>query len=96
MLLAEDHPRIVAYDRERYARDLFYDRPIEVSLAAIKAARESTVPIIHRMTDAHWRREGTHSKSGRYTTTDWLAICVKHVYEHAEQILRARAAAANH
>src|SRR5215213_984126 len=48
-LIAEDNPVIVGYDQDQYARILFYDRPIEPSLAAFKAARDSTAPILHRL-----------------------------------------------
>ena len=41
-LIAEDRPAIVGYDQEEYARRLYYDRPIEPSLAAFHAARLST------------------------------------------------------
>jgi hypothetical protein len=91
MLIVQDHPQIVGYDQEEYARWLYYDRPIEASLAAFKAARESTVQILHRMTDAQWQREGTHTESGRYTAEGWLRIYAEHAYEHADQIRRARA-----
>jgi hypothetical protein len=93
MLLAQDHPQVVGYDQEQYARVLYYDRPVEPSLAAFKAARESTAPILCRMTDAQWQRAGTHSESGPYTAEDWLRIYAHHAYEHADQIRRARAAA---
>jgi hypothetical protein len=95
LLLAQDHPQIVGYDQAEYARVLYYDRPIEASLAAFKAARDATAQILHRMTDAQWQREGTHTESGRYTAAGWLAIYAEHAYEHADQIRRARAAA-NH
>jgi hypothetical protein len=94
MLIAQDHPRIIGYDQEQYARVLFYDRPIEASLAAFKAARESTAQILHRMADEQWRREGTHTESGRYTAEDWLRIYAEHAAAHAGQIRRAREAAA--
>lgn len=90
MLIAQDHPQIVGYDQEEYARVLYYDRPIEASLAAFKAARESTAQILHRMTDAQWQRGGTHTESGRYTAEGWLRIYAEHAYEHADQIRRAR------
>lgn len=96
MILAEERPQIANVDQEQYARVLFYDRPVETSLAAFKAARESSLTIVKRMTDAQWGRSGTHSVSGRYSAEDWLRICALHAYEHAEQILRARAATANH
>jgi hypothetical protein len=91
ILIAQDHPRIEGYDQAEYARRLYYDRPIEASLAAFRAARESTAQILHRMTDADWQREGTHSESGPYPAERWLEIYAVHAHEHADQIRRARA-----
>jgi hypothetical protein len=73
-LLAEDRPALRGYDQDEYARMLFYDRPIEHSLAAFRAARDSTAEILDRMSDEQWQREGTHSESGRYAVTDLLRI----------------------
>ncbi len=92
-LLAEDRPVIVAYDQEEFARKLHYDRPIEGSLEAFKAARLSTAGILERMDGAEWSREGTHTESGHYTAETWLEIYAKHAHDHADQIRQARAAA---
>ncbi len=91
-LLAEDHPTIVAYDQEEYARRLHYDRPIEASLETFKAARLSTADILERMSETEWAREGTHTETGRYTAEGWLEMYAKHAHDHADQIRRVRAA----
>jgi DinB superfamily len=88
-LIAEDGPQIQGYDEPEYARRLYYDRPVGPSLAAMKAARDSTADIVERLTDEEWAREGTHSESGRYTVETWLAIYAAHAHEHAAQMLRA-------
>jgi isopentenyldiphosphate isomerase len=90
-LLAEDGATIVGYDQEEFARRLHYDRPIAASMAAFKAARESTAEILERMSEAEWAREGTHTESGRYTVFDWLEIYAVHAHNHADQIRTARA-----
>ena len=89
-LIAEDRPTIAGYDEQEFARRLHYDRPIEPSLEALRAARSSTADILERLTEAEWGREGTHSESGRYTVEDWLRIYAAHAHDHAEQIGRAR------
>ena len=94
LLVATDHPQIVAYDQEQFARKLFYDRPIGASLEAFKAARRATGEILERMTDADWARAaGTHGGHGAYTADRWLEIYAPHAHNHAEQILVARGAA---
>ena len=92
LLVAVDRPHIVGFDQDEFARRLHYDRPIEASLDAFKAARRATADILERMTDAEWAREGTHTEHGRYTVERWLDIYAKHAHNHAEQIRLARAA----
>jgi hypothetical protein len=93
LLLAVDQPVINGYDQDEFARRLHYERPIEASLEAFKAARRTTGDILDCMTDADWVREGTHTESGRYTAERWLEIYASHAHGHAEQILVARDAA---
>jgi hypothetical protein len=92
-LIAEDRTVIHGYDQEEFARRLYYDRPIEASLAAFKAARLSTSELLDRLTPEQWAREGTHTESGRYTVMTWLEIYAAHAHNHADQIRRARASA---
>jgi hypothetical protein len=92
-LLAEDAPTITAYDQEEYARRLFYDRPVDASLLAFRAARDTSAQILDRLNEAQWARQGTHSESGAYGVTRWLTIYATHAHNHADQIRRARAAA---
>ena len=88
-LIAEDEPDVGAYDEELFARRLHYDRPLDASLAAIRAARESTAEILDRLDEADWARGGTHPEHGRYTVETWLRVYAEHCHEHAEQLRRA-------
>ncbi len=92
-LIAEDRPTIVAYDEGSYALRLHYDRAIEPSLEAFRAARLSTAQLLEKLSEEEWSREGTHTESGRYTVEGWLEIYAKHAHNHADQIRRARAGA---
>jgi hypothetical protein len=89
-LLAEDRPAIVGYDQDEFARRLHYDRPIQPSLDALKAARATTAEILDRMRETDWQREGTHTEVGRYTVEMWLEIYAAHAHDHAQQIRVAR------
>jgi hypothetical protein len=92
-LLAEAHPVIQGYDQEVWAAKLHYQvRPIEPSLAAFKAARESTAQLFEHMSDADWRHLGWHSEAGSYHSETWLEIYAAHAHGHAEQIERLKAA----
>jgi len=89
-VLVEDRPLVQGYDQDAFAAILFYDRPIEASLAAFKAARDSCAEILTRLNDEQWRREGEHSDSGTYRLSDWLEIYGVHAHEHADQIRRSQ------
>jgi hypothetical protein len=90
LLLAAPAPQIAGYDQEEFARRLHYDRPIEASLEAFKAARRSTAELLDRMADADWLREGSHTEVGAYTPERWLEIYGVHAHDHAAQIRVAR------
>jgi hypothetical protein len=90
-VLAEDNPLIQGYDEEQFARRLFYnDRPIDASLNALKASRDTTAEIVSRLSEEQWKRVGTHSESGPYGVETWLEIYAAHAHDHAAQITRAR------
>ena len=89
-LLAEDRPEIIGYDGDEFARRLFYaERPVQPSLDAIRAARETSASLLERLREDDWHRAGTHSEMGPYSIDDWLAIYAVHCHEPAEQIERA-------
>jgi hypothetical protein len=93
-LVAEDHPEIIGYDGDEFARRLFYtQRPVQPSLDAIRAARETSASVLERLREKDWSRAGTHSELGPYSIDTWLAIYASHCHDHAEQIERAVAEA---
>jgi hypothetical protein len=94
-LLAEAFPVIQAYDQERFAEVLHYQkRPLEPSLQAFRYARESTAQLFEHMTEADWRKLAWHSEAGSYHCERWLEIYAAHAHGHAEQIERLKAAVA--
>jgi DinB family protein len=92
-LVAEEKPVIQGYDQDRWARKLdYHSRPIGTALVTIEAVRANTVPILESMTDADWKKMGTHSESGAYGAEDWLRSYAGHLEVHAAQIRRNLAA----
>jgi hypothetical protein len=94
-LLTEAHPVIQGYDQDAWASSLHYQvRPLEPSLLAFRAARETTAQLFDHMSEADWRRLGWHSDAGSYHSERWLEIYAGHAHGHAEQIRRLKAALA--
>jgi hypothetical protein len=89
-LIAEDEPVIQGYDEPEWARRLHYDRPIEPSLAVLRAVREASLQLLEALTPAEWDRSGTHSVAGPYSVDGWLVSYANHSHDHADQIRRAR------
>jgi hypothetical protein len=93
LLLVEDAPVIKGYDEAAFAVRLGYNqRDLAPALDAFRAARATTSQLLDTMTDDDWKREGTHTESGRYTAEDWLRIYAAHAHNHAAQIRRLREA----
>lgn len=89
-LLAEENARIEGYDEMEFSRRLHYrERPVASSLAAVRAARETSGSILECLNDADWERTGVHTESGPYSVNTWLEIYAAHCHDHAEQIARA-------
>src|SRR5579871_5633932 len=57
-LLMEDDPLIMAYDERAYAEGLHYDRPIDTSLAVLRAVRENNATLLDRLDEEAWARAG--------------------------------------
>jgi hypothetical protein len=92
-LLSEEHPVIQGYNQDEYASRFKYnERDTAPALKAFDAARANTAQLIERMNNEDWKREGTHTESGRYTVEDWLKIYAAHAHNHAAQIRALRAA----
>jgi hypothetical protein len=89
-LLAEDDPIIDGYDEPEWARRLHYDRPIEGSVAVVRAVRIASLQLLEALTPAEWQRTGTHSESGPYSVDRWLRIYAGHTHDHAAQIRHAK------
>ena len=94
-LVADENPVIHGYDEPVWARRLHYDaRPIEPSLAVVRAVRAASVQLLEALTPAEWSRTGVHSESGPYSVDRWLEIYANHCHDHADQIRAARGFAA--
>ena len=92
-LLVDDSPTIEGYDQAAFAVRLKYNqREIEPALDAFRAARATTAQLFDLMSEDDWKRQGTHTESGKYGVGDWLRIYAAHAHDHAAQIRTLRSA----
>ncbi len=88
-MLAHDAPLIVAYDENRFAEKLHYDRPIAASLATFSALRASNAAILERIPNADWSRQGRHEEHELYTVEILVHRSIEHDRLHLQQMQRA-------
>jgi hypothetical protein len=93
LLLAEDDPLIPSIDEPTFAKRLQYGRPVEPSLALIRAAMDVNLELLAGLSEVEWLRAGRHSEFGVWTVEDWLKRASAHAHEHAAQIVETAAAA---
>jgi hypothetical protein len=89
-LIAEPGTTIQGYDENKWANSPtlgYKEMPIEASLALFKAARESALLLIKRLTPEQLKIVGTHTESGEYSVQKWIDTYTRHPQEHAEQLL---------
>ena len=88
-LVAESTPVIQGYDQDRWAKLFdYHSRPMGTALVTVEAVRANTVPILESLTDADWKKMGTHTESGPYGAEDWLRSYGPHLEVHSAQIRR--------
>jgi hypothetical protein len=89
MMAAEPEPIIAGYDQDAWTTYFDYHTiPLDRSLAVIRAVRAHTAPLLRTLPNEAWAKQGTHTESGPYFTTDWLGIYSVHLSDHAAQIRR--------
>jgi hypothetical protein len=88
-LLAEEEPVIVGYDQDQFARVLRYDRPVEASLAVLRAVRGASAELLRLLGDDEWERAGIHTEDGPYSVDQWLQNYAAHAHDHADQMAAA-------
>lgn len=90
-LLADEPPVVIqGYDEPVWAQRLHYDRPIDASVAVVRAVRAASLELLRSLTTEEWTRTGVHSEAGAYSVDRWLEIYAEHSHDHADQIRRAR------
>jgi hypothetical protein len=86
LLLAEDDPFIPSFDEAHFARVLHYERPIEASLALVRATLATNLALLERIGEEEWLRSGRHQEFGAFSIEDWLERAANHGPEHLAQL----------
>ncbi len=87
--VAEPGKRIMAYDQERWAREMnYHGQDTDVALELFRWLQESTYHLIKTLPDEVWGHVVDHPENGLMTFEQWLEIYERHPYQHIEQMRR--------
>ena len=91
-LIAEPGSMIQGYDENIWAQNTtlgYTVLPIENSLALFKAARNTSLETIKRLSVEQLSNAGIHTESGAYDLKKWFSSYINHPRDHAEQLLQS-------
>lgn len=88
-MLAEENPRLPAYDHVALARDRDYaHQDLRTAFAAWVAERRRFLTLLEGLTPAQWSRTRVHPEAGSMTILDAAVRAAHHDILHSEQIVR--------
>ncbi len=86
-VIAEDQPKLMAFDQEAWARNLDYARRTpKQSLETLRRLRAENYELLKALPETAFERTGMHSKRGPVSLAQLLTICAEHVESHARQM----------
>jgi hypothetical protein len=90
--IAEENPKISAYDQDAWAARLNYrERKISEALDTFRTVRAVNYDLLKGQPESSFARTAVHAERGPLTLADLLRIYAEHAEKHAQQIQRVRA-----
>jgi hypothetical protein len=91
-ILAEDNPKLEAFDQDAWTRNLDYTRrkPSQ-SLETFRRIRAENYELLKELPESAFDRAGLHSERGRVTLKQFLQGYAEHAESHAAQLRTRRA-----
>ena len=91
-IIAEDNPRLIVADENRWVERLAIDaQSAEDAAALTELTRRQMTRILRAVPADAWARTGEHSVAGPITVTDAVRKCVNHLEHHLKFIHGKRA-----
>ena len=92
-VIAEDNPTLYAFDQDKWAARLDYDRrkPAQ-SLDSFRRLRADNHELLKNLPEEAFSRTGQHTERGQVTLLQLLEIYATHAESHARQIQAIREA----
>jgi len=86
-VIAEDQPKLMAFDQEAWARNLDYARRTpKQSLETLRRLRTENYELLKALPETAFERTGMHSERGPVSLAQLLTIFAEHVESHSRQM----------
>jgi hypothetical protein len=86
-VIAEDEPKLMAWDENKFASRLHYEeQSAEDAATVIELTRKNLARVLRKLPENAFQRAGMHSEAGRQTVLDILAKAVWHLDHHLKFI----------
>jgi DinB superfamily len=90
-ILAADTPSLIAFDQERWIRDVYRGEPVSELIEQLAFIRTMNLKFIGRLREEEWNRAGIHPQYGHNTIRELIARFERHQEKHLRQIERIKA-----
>ncbi len=86
-VIAEDKPLLPAFESDKWAKDLFYNKSsADDSIALFFTLRTTMTRVLKGLNDKDFDRFGIHTEDGKVTLLDFLERAVEHAEHHTKMI----------
>ncbi len=90
-VIAEDQPKLMAFDQDAWARNLDYARRLpKQSLETLRRLRAENHELLKSLPEAAFERTGQHTQRGEISLEQMLTTFTEHVENHARQMQAIR------
>lgn len=91
-ILAMDQPPLLAWDENRFAARLHYDKQSSAdALETIRLTRRQMARILRALSESDFNRAGVHNERGRQTLADIIRFAGSHLDHHLKFVEEKRA-----
>ena len=89
-ILASDTPSLIAFDQERWIRDVYRGEPVSELIDQLAFIRGMNLKFLERLSEDQWNRAGIHPQYGHNTIRELIARFERHQEKHLGQIERIK------
>jgi hypothetical protein len=90
IILAADTPPLIAFDQERWIRDVYRGEPASELIEQLAFIRGMNLKLFARLTAEEWERAGIHPEYGHNTIRQLVERFERHQEKHLKQIERIK------